>query len=126
MLLLSAFSVAALLLAAVGIMGVVGYSVSRRTQEIGIRIALGAGGASVFGLVVRGSMKWVLTGVALGIAGSAGMTRLLGTLLYGVRPTDPMVLCTVSALLVGVALLASFLPALRAANLDPIRALRHE
>ena len=126
MLLLSAFSVVALLLAAVGIMGVVGYSVTQRTQEIGIRMALGAGRASVFGLVLRGSMKWVVTGLALGITGSIGIARLLGTLLYGVRPTDPIVLCTVSALLAGVALLASFLPARRAANLDPIRTLRHE
>jgi putative ABC transport system permease protein len=126
MLLLSAFSGVAVLLAAVGIMGVVSYSVTQRTQEIGIRMALGARGASVFGLVLRGSMKWVLIGLALGIAGSVGLARLLGTLLYGVRPTDPIVLGAVSALLVGVALFASFLPARRAANLDPIRSLRHE
>jgi putative ABC transport system permease protein len=105
---------------------VVSYSVTQRTQEIGIRMALGARGASVFGLVLRGSMKWVLTGLALGIAGSIGLARLLGTLLYGVRPTDPIVLGTVSAVLVGVALLASFIPARRAATLDPIRSLRHE
>jgi predicted permease len=126
MLLLSAFSVVALLLAAVGIMGVVSYSVMQRTQEIGLRMALGAGGASVFGLVVRTSMKWVLIGLVLGIAGSIGIAQLLGTLLYGVRPADPIVLGTVSALLVGVAFLASSLPAHRAANLDPIRTLRHE
>jgi putative ABC transport system permease protein len=126
MLLLSAFSVVALLLAAVGIMGVVSYSVAQRTQEIGLRMALGARGASVFGLVVRSSMKWVLMGLALGIAGSIGIAQLLGTLLYEVRPADPIVLSTVSALLAGVALLASFLPAYRAASLDPIRTLRHE
>jgi putative ABC transport system permease protein len=126
MLLLSAFSAIALLLAAVGIMGVVGYSVTQRTREIGIRMALGARAASVFGLVLRGSMKWVFTGLVLGIAGSIGMSGLLTTLLYGVHPTDPMVLCTVSVLLLIVALLASFLPARRAATLDPIRTLRHE
>jgi putative ABC transport system permease protein len=126
MLLLSAFSVVALLLAAVGIMGVVSYSVTQRTQEIGIRMALGARATDVFGLVLRGSMKWVLAGLAFGIAGSLGITRLLGGLLYGVRPTDPAVLGIVSALLAGVALLASYVPARRAANLDPIRTLRHE
>ena len=126
MLLLSAFSVVALLLAAVGIMGVVSYSVTQRTQEIGIRMALGARAANVFGLVLRGSMKWVFAGLVFGIAGSLGIARLLGTLLYGVRPADPAVLGVVSALLACVALLASFVPARRAANLDPIRTLRHE
>jgi putative ABC transport system permease protein len=126
MLLLSAFSVVALLLAAVGIMGVVSYSVTQRTQEIGIRMALGARATNVFGLVLRGSMKWVFAGLALGIAGSLGIARLLGTLLYGVRPTDPVVLGVVSATLASVAFLASFVPARRAANLDPLRTLRHE
>jgi putative ABC transport system permease protein len=126
MLLLSAFSVVALLLAAVGIMGVVSYSVTQRTQEIGIRMALGARAGNVFGLVLRGSMKWVFAGLALGIAGSVGIARLLGTLLYGVSPTDPIVLGMVSALLAGVALFASLIPARRAANLDPLRTLRHE
>ncbi len=126
MLLLSAFSVMALLLAAVGIMGVVSYSVTQRTQEIGIRMALGARRADVFGLVLRGSMKWVLAGLAFGIAGSLGIARVLGTLLYGVRPADPAVLGSVSALLAAVALLASFAPARRAANLDPVQTLRRE
>jgi len=106
-------------------MGVVSYSVTQRAQEIGIRMALGARGIDVFGLVLRGSMKWVLGGLALGIAGSLGIARLLGALLYGVRPTDPVVLGIVSALLVGVALLASFVPARRAAKLDPVRTLHH-
>jgi putative ABC transport system permease protein len=126
MLLLSAFSVVALLLAFVGIMGVVSYSVTQRTQEIGLRMALGARGTDVFGLVLGGSMKWVLAGLAFGLAGSAGISRVLGTLLYEVRPTDPGVLGIVSGLLISVALLASFVPARRAANLDPIRTLRHE
>jgi putative ABC transport system permease protein len=126
MLLLSAFSVVALLLAFVGIMGVVSYSVTQRTQEIGLRMALGARGSDVFGLVVGGSMKWVLAGLALGLAGSAGIARVLGSLLYEVRPSDPQVLAIVSGLLISVALLASFVPARRAAKLDPIRTLRHE
>ncbi len=107
-------------------MGVVSYSVTQQTQEIGIRMALGARGSTVFALILRGIMKWVLTGLALGLAGSLAIARLLGTLLYGVRPTDPMVLSTVSVVLIGVALLASLLPARRAATLDPLRALRHE
>ncbi len=126
MLLLSALSVVALLLAAMGIMGVVSYSVTRRTQEIGIRMALGARGMDVFGLVLRGGVKWVFAGLAFGIAGSIGIGGLLGSLLYGVRPTDPTVLGMVSALLAGMAFLASFVPARRAANLDPIRTLRHQ
>ncbi len=126
MLLLSAFSVVALLLAAVGIMGVANYSLTQRTQEIGVRMALGARGTDVLGLVLRGSMKWVLAGLALGVAGSIGIGGLLGGLLYGVRPADPAVLGMVSALLAAVTLLASFIPARRAANLDPIRTLRHQ
>jgi putative ABC transport system permease protein len=125
-LLLSAFSVVALLLASVGIMGVVSYSVTQRTQEIGLRMALGARGTDVFGLVLGGSMKWVLGGLVFGLAGSVGVARVLGTLLYQVRPGDPEVLGIVSGLLIAVALLASFVPARRAANLDPIRTLRHD
>ena len=89
-------------------------------------MALGARGTDVFGLVLGGSMKWVLAGLAIGLAGSAGISRVLGTLLYEVRPTDPEILGIVSGLLISVALLASFVPARRAANLDPIRTLRHE
>jgi putative ABC transport system permease protein len=126
MVLLSVFSAVALLLAAVGITGVVSYSVTQRMPELGIRIALGARGMDVLGLVLRGSMKWVGAGLTLGIAGSFVITRLLGALLYGVRPTDPMVLGTVSLLLGTVALLASYFPARRAGRLDPIRTLRHQ
>jgi putative ABC transport system permease protein len=101
MLLLSVFSVLALVLAAVGIVGVVGHSVTQRTHEIGLRMALGAGTVDVLRLVVSGNMLWVLAGLAAGVAGSAGLTRLLSGMLYGVRPLDPVVLGTVSALLAG-------------------------
>ena len=126
MLLLSVFSVLALVLAAVGIVGVVGHSVTQRTHEIGLRMALGAGTVDVLRLVVSGNMLWVLAGLGAGVAGSAGLTRLLSGLLYGVRPLDPVVLGTVSALLAAVALFASYLPARRAARIDPMAALRCE
>ena len=126
MLLLTVFSVVALVLAAVGIVGVVGHSVTQRTHEIGLRMALGAGIVDVLRLVVSGNMLWVLAGLAAGVAGSAGLTRLLSGLLYGVRPLDPVVLGTVSALLAAVALFASYLPARRAARIDPMAALRCE
>jgi len=126
MLLLSVFSVVALVLAAVGIVGVVGHSVTQRTHEIGLRMALGAGTVDVLRLVVSGNMVWVLAGLGAGMAGSVGLTRLLSGLLYGVRPLDPVVLGTVSALLGAVALAASYLPARRAARIDPMAALRCE
>jgi putative ABC transport system permease protein len=126
MLLLSVFSMVALLLAAVGIVGVVGHSVAQRTHEIGLRMALGAGNLDVLRLVVSGKMLWVLAGLAAGVAGSTGLTRLLSGLLYGVRPLDPMVLGGVSALLGAVALVASYLPARRALRIDPMVALRCE
>ncbi|HEV2383345.1 MAG TPA: ABC transporter permease [Terriglobia bacterium] len=126
MLLLSTFAVLALMLAAVGIVGVVSYSVAQRTHEIGIRMALGACAFDVLNMVVRGSMGWVLTGIAIGIAGSLGLTRLLRDLLYGVRPADPVVLGAVSVLLTIVAGIASYLPARRAAKVDPMVALRCE
>ena len=126
MLLLSVFSVVALMLAAVGIVGVVGHSVAQRTHEIGIRMALGAGAADVLRLMMNSSMAWVLVGLIAGVAGAAGLTRLLGGMLYNVRPLDPVVLGAVSLLLAAVALLASYLPARRAAKIDPIVALRCE
>ncbi len=124
MLLLSVFSVLALLLAAVGIVGVVSHSVAQRTREIGIRMALGARTMDVLRLMVNSNMAWVLVGLAVGVAGSAGLTRLLAGMLYEVRPLDPLVLGSVSLLLAAVALLASYLPARRAARIDPISALR--
>lgn len=124
--LLAAFGLLALALAAVGISGVVSYSVARRTHEIGIRMALGASTADVLRLVVSRSMLWALAGVGAGIAGSFALTRLMAGLLFGVQPMDPLVLSTVSLLLAVVALLASYLPARRAIKVDPIVALRCE
>jgi putative ABC transport system permease protein len=126
MLLLSIFSGLALALAAVGIVGVVGHSVAQRTQEIGIRMALGAKTLDVLGLVVNRSMAWVVAGLAVGLAGSAALTRLLTGMLYEVRPLDPAVLGGVALLLGSVALGASYWPARRAAKIDPIAALRCE
>ncbi len=126
MLLLGVFSVLALILAAIGIVGVVGHSVAQRTHEIGIRMALGAGTMDVLRLMVNRNMAWVLIGLVAGAAGSAGLTRLLTGMLYEVRPLDPLVLGGVSLLLAAVALLASYLPARRAAKIDPIAALRCE
>jgi predicted permease len=125
-LLLSSFALLALILASVGIVGVVSYSVAQRTHEIGIRMALGARAVDVLKLMVSGSMKWVVIGIAAGVAGSLGLTRLLGTLLYGVKPSNPLVLGTVTLLLTGIGLLASYIPARRAAKVDPMIALRYE
>ena len=126
MLLLSVFSTLALVLAAVGIVGVVGNTVTQRTHEIGIRMALGARTLDVVGLMVNSSMLWVLAGLAVGLAGTAGLTRLLGGMLYQVRPLDPGVLGSVAFLLAAVAGAASYFPARRAAKIDPVVALRCE
>jgi putative ABC transport system permease protein len=124
--LLAAFGILALSLAAVGISGVVSYSVAQRTHEIGIRTALGARPAEVLWVVVRGSMGWTLVGVAGGIIASFAMTRLLSGLLFGVRPMDPVILGAASLLVACTALLASFVPARHATKVDPIAALRCE
>lgn len=124
--LLAAFGLVALVLAAVGIAGVVSYSVAQRTHEIGIRIALGARSADVLRMVLGRSVMWTFIGVAGGIAASSMLSRLLGKLLFGVRPMEPAVLIGVSVLLAVVSLLASYLPARRAAKVDPIVALRCE
>jgi putative ABC transport system permease protein len=126
MLLLSSFAGLALILAAVGVAGVVAYSVVQRTQEIGVRMALGADARHVLQLVVGHSLWWTLAGVIGGIAASFGLLRLLEGLVFGVTPTDPLVLAAVSLLLVIVALGASYVPARRAARVNPITALRCE
>jgi putative ABC transport system permease protein len=126
MLLLSGFALFALVLAAVGIVGVVSFSVTQHTREIGLRVALGARTADVLRLIVGQTMRWALAGVGIGITGAVGLTRLLSGLLYDVRPNDPWVLSVVAFLLAGIALLAAYLPARRASMIDPMVALRYE
>jgi putative ABC transport system permease protein len=124
--LLGIFAGIAVALAAVGIYGLVSYSVAQRTHEIGVRMALGAERGQVTWQVVGGSLKLVLIGVAVGLAAAAGLTRFLTSLLYEVRPMDPATFASVFGVLLGVALLASYLPARRAAKVDPVVALRCE
>ena len=124
--LLAAFAGLAVLLAAVGTYSVLAYSVAQRTHEIGIRMALGAKAADVLKLVVRQGFALALVGVAAGLAGAFALTRFLASLLYSVRPTDPTTLLLVSLLVLGAALVASYLPARRATRVDPLEALRHE
>jgi predicted permease len=126
LLLLGSFAGIALLLASVGIYGVIAYSVSQRTREIGIRMALGARRQDVLKLVVGHCAMLALTGVGAGLVLASLVTRALSKLLFGVGARDPMTLAVVSALLILVALLASFLPARRAARVDPMVALRYE
>jgi putative ABC transport system permease protein len=124
--LLGVFAAVALLLAAVGIYGVISFSVSRRTHEIGIRMALGAGAGKVLRMVVGQAILLATAGVALGIAGGLALAGVIRTLLYGISPTDPATLAVVSAVLIAVAVLAAWLPARRAARVDPSEALRYE
>ncbi len=124
--LLSAFAAIALLLAAIGIYGVMSYLVTLRTREIGIRMALGARTGQVLGLVIGNAARLVGAGVAVGLGLAVGLTRYLKTLLYGVNPNDAWTLGSVAFLLIAVALLASYFPALRASRVDPSSALRSE
>jgi putative ABC transport system permease protein len=126
MLLLGAFAALALVLASVGIYSVISYAVTQRTQEIGIRMALGANGRDVMTLVVRHGLILAAAGVALGCAGGLGITRFLSSQLFEVNPTDPVTFGAVSALLAAVALLACYIPARRATKVDPMVALRNE
>jgi predicted permease len=126
MLLLTIFGAVALLLAAIGIYGLMAYSVAQRTQEMGIRMALGADRSQIQKLVVWQGMRLALAGVVAGIAASFGLTRLLSTFLFGVRPWDPVVFVSAPFIITLVALLAVWMPAARASGLDPVRALRSE
>jgi putative ABC transport system permease protein len=124
--LMGIFAGVALLLATVGVYGVMSYAVTRRTQEIGVRMALGANRPQVLLLIVGQGLPLILTGSLVGLAVSFGLTRLIATLLYGVTPTDAFTFAGVTALLVLIALFACWVPALRASRVDPLEALRHE
>jgi putative ABC transport system permease protein len=126
MMLLGVFAGVALVMAAVGIYGVMSYSISRRTHEIGIRVSLGASRSEILVLVLRQGLLLALTGSAAGIVGALLLARLMTKLLYGIPPTDPLTFGGVAALLLMVALIASYIPARRATHVDPIVALRYE
>jgi putative ABC transport system permease protein len=124
--LIGVFAAIALVLAAVGIYGVVSYGTRQRTHEIGIRMALGARGQQILWLVAGQNAKWLVIGITIGIASALALTRLLAAYLYAVRPTDPLTFVAVSLLLLAVALLAVYIPARRATKVDPMVALRYE
>jgi ABC-type antimicrobial peptide transport system permease subunit len=124
--LVGGFAAMALLLGVVGVYGVIAYSVSQRTREIGVRMALGAQRGSVYGLILKEAGRLIVVGVTLGLVGSVGAAMLMRKLLFGVPPWDAPTLAGVAIVLAGSALLASYLPARRAASVSPVEALRAE
>jgi putative ABC transport system permease protein len=126
MVLLGSFAALAVALASIGLYGVMSYTVTQRTQELGVRIALGARTADVLRLVLSDGMKLVALGAVIGLAAAFGVTRLMQNMLFETAPTDAVTFATIPLLLLAIALLASYLPARRAARVDPIAALRDE
>jgi ABC-type antimicrobial peptide transport system permease subunit len=120
------FGLLALALACIGIYGVMAYSVSQRTNEIGIRMALGARASRILRMVLAEASWMAIIGIAVGVAGGLGLARLIASMLYGLKPWDPVTFTASALLLLSVALGASLIPARRAAGIDPMRALRHE
>ena len=126
LMLLGTFAALALLLSVVGIYGVIAYSVGQRTHEFGIRMALGAQRHQLLLLVMRQSVWTLAVGLTVGVGGAIGVTRLMGSLLFGIGPADPLTLSLMATVLMMVALIASYIPARRAAEVDPMAALRDQ
>src|SRR5947209_11484320 len=123
---LAAFAIAAVLLSAIGLYGVIAYTSAGRTREIGIRIALGAPTSTIVRLVVGDGLHWTLAGIGVGLAGAVALTRSLKTMLFGVGATDPLTFTLVALAMLVVAAMASYLPARRASRVDPAIALRSD